>query len=122
MNYSNIIQAHFEQPQNIKHDDNKANTIVIDSGATAIGGYIQLFLQIDDKMVIHDAQYKAYGCPVVIALGSWLTAWLIGKSLLETLTLTESAISAHLQLAPHKKHLASLAVNAIKKLQELMKD
>jgi len=117
MKYSKIIQQHFEQPQHVQQADPSAITIA--AGSVDIGAYLQLFLQIDDKLII-DARYKAYGCPVVIALGSWLTCWLRGKPVAEAVALKEPVIHAHLELAPHKRHLAALAVNALTSLARLI--
>lgn len=117
MKYSEMIQQHFEQPKHVQQGNARLGiTTCIEIGSVDIGAYLQLFLQVDVKLHIIEIKYKAYGCPAVIALGSWLSCWLLGKSLSEAAALKEPVINAALALAPHKRYLASLAVNKLTRL------
>jgi len=56
------------------------------------GEILQLQLRRDERGVIADARFKAYGCGWLIACGSLLTERIIGLTLAESRTVTASRV------------------------------
>src|SRR5262249_6734551 len=63
---------------------------------------------------IREARFMAYGCPSTIAAGSWLSEWLMDRSLQEAAELSAATVAEALNLAPAKRHCAVLAEDALR--------
>jgi len=115
MAYSEKVIDHYENPRNVgafdKDDASVATGMV---GAPACGDVMKLQLKIDDKGIIEDAKFKTYGCGSAIASSSLVTEWVKGKSLEEAAQITNTEITAELELPPVKIHCSILAEDAIK--------
>ena len=115
MAYSEKVIDHYENPRNVgsfdKDDKNVATGMV---GAPACGDVMKLQLKISDEGIIEDAKFKTYGCGSAIASSSLVTEWVKGKSLEEAGKISNTEISAELELPPVKIHCSILAEDAIK--------
>lgn len=117
MDYSPLIQQHFNQPQQVGALEAAAGVIKLEAGAIEIGYYLVLWLKLDNSNAIMDAHFQAYGCPVAIALGSWLTTFFRGKTLAEALSLREADLVQQLEIPPNKRHLAAMVISSMLKLK-----
>ncbi|GAB4163530.1 MAG: Fe-S cluster assembly scaffold IscU [Rickettsiaceae bacterium] len=115
MAYSNEIIDHYENPRNVgtldKKDESVGTGLV---GAPACGDVLKLQIKVDDKGVIVDAKFKAFGCGSAIASSSLVSEWVKGKNVDEALAIKNTEIAKHLSLPPVKLHCSMLAEDAIK--------
>ena len=112
MQYSDIVQEHFEHPRNVG--------IIAPADAEALvsnpacGDLMHLYLRIENDRIT-DAKFKTMGCPAAIAAGSVTTELLIGHSVEEVLKLTRADVNAALGgLSPQKVHTSVLAEDAVR--------
>lgn len=112
MQYSDIIQEHFDHPRNVGTID-QADTEALVSNP-ACGDMMHLYLRIENDRIT-DAKFKTMGCPAAIAAGSVVTELLIGRSVEEALKLTRAEVNAALGgLSPQKVHTSVLAEDAVR--------
>jgi iron-sulfur cluster assembly enzyme ISCU, mitochondrial len=119
--HENVID-HFESPRNVgsfpKEDSNVGTGIV---GAPACGDVMKLQIKVNKDNVIEDAKFKTFGCGSAIASSSLATEWIKGKTLDESLKITNRDIAQKLSLPPIKLHCSMLAEDAIKSaIKDLM--
>ena len=111
---SNVID-HYENPRNVgvldKYNPQVGTGLV---GAPACGDVMKLQIQVNKDGTIIDAKFKTFGCGSAIAASSVATEWIIGKSLDESVTITNTDIGSYLKLPPVKLHCSMLAEDAIK--------
>ena len=112
MQYSDIVQEHFEHPRNI------GTLVPADAEALvsnpACGDIMHLYLRIENDRIT-DAKFKTMGCPAAIAAGSVTTEWLIGRGVEEALALSRAEVNAALGgLTPQKVHTSVLAEDAVR--------
>ena len=115
MKYSDKVNEHFDNPQNVgslDREDPKVGTAVV--GAPACGDVMQLQLQINDEGIIEDAKFKTFGCGSAIASSSLVTTMVKNKSLEEAQEIRNVDIASELELPPQKIHCSVLAEDAIK--------
>lgn len=112
MKYSDIIEEHFANPQNVGElqaadaTGSATNEVCLDK--------LQLWLRLENGGVVAEATFRAEGCVPSIAMGSFLSQWLRGKHVAELRKLDaddlENAVGG---LPRNKKHAAQLGVDAI---------
>jgi nitrogen fixation NifU-like protein len=110
---SDRVRDHFENPRKVGQFDTDAG----DVGSSIIGSLVhgqilQFQIRVDNNRV-DDARFKAYGCPFIIACGSWLSEWVTGKSLERLGQLHNREICAALRLPPLKIQCAVAAEQAL---------
>jgi nitrogen fixation NifU-like protein len=105
------LMDHFLNPRNVGEIDNADG--VGDVGNPMCGDIVRLFLKIKgDK--IEKATFKTFGCRAAIATSSILTEMLKGKSITDSLKITEKDMLAKLgDLPPLKRHCSKLAELAL---------
>jgi Fe-S cluster assembly scaffold IscU len=116
MAYSEKVQEHYSNPQNVgtldKNNKNVGTGLV---GAPECGDVMRLQIEVDDATgIIKDAKFKTFGCGSAIASSSVATEWLKGKSIDEAIAIDNMAIVEELALPPVKIHCSVLAEDAIK--------
>jgi nitrogen fixation NifU-like protein len=110
--YSDIVQEHFEHPRNVGVIASADAEAVVSN--PACGDVMQLSLRIANDRIT-DAKFKTMGCPAAIAAGSVLTELLIGHSVEEALKLTRVEVNTALGgLSPQKVHTSVLAEDAVR--------
>ena len=112
---SETVIDHYENPRNVGTFDKEAADVGTGMvGAPACGDILRLQIKVNDKGIIEDARFKAYGCGSAIASSSLITEWVKGKSLEEAGAIKNSDIAEELELPPVKVHCSILAEDAIK--------
>ena len=115
MAYSEKVIDHYENPRNVGTFDKEAADVGTGMvGAPACGDILRLQIKVNDKGIIEDARFKAYGCGSAIASSSLITEWVKGKSLEEAGAIKNSDIAEELELPTVKVHCSILAEDAIK--------
>jgi len=99
--YTDKVQKHFLEPQNVGELQNASGTG--DVGSLACGDALKLTLQIDDKDVITDAKFKTFGCASAIASSSVLTEMVKGMTVEDATKVTNEDIADALGGLPKEK-------------------
>ncbi len=99
--YTDKVQQHFLQPQNVGEIESPSGTG--DVGSLACGDALKLTLKIDEKDVITDAKFKTFGCASAIASSSVLTDMVKGMSVDEAAKVTNEDIAEALGGLPKEK-------------------
>ncbi len=99
--YTEKVQQHFLQPQNVGEIDSPSG--VGDVGSLACGDALRLTLKIDDNEVITDAKFKTFGCASAIASSSVLTELIKGMTVDEASKITNDDIAQALGGLPREK-------------------
>lgn len=113
--YHSSVLDHFNNPRNIGSLDKKdlsVGTGIV--GAPACGDVMKLQIKVGKNNIIEDAKFKTFGCGSAIASSSLATEWIKGKSIDESLKITNREIAKKLNLPPIKLHCSMLAEEAIK--------
>ena len=113
--YSASVVDHFERPRNIgsmDKADSRVGTGIV--GAPACGDVMKLQIKVSRDNVIEDAKFKTFGCGSAIASSSLATEWIKGKTIEESLKISNKDIAKKLSLPPIKLHCSMLAEDAIK--------
>ncbi|TKB11218.1 Fe-S cluster assembly protein NifU [Desulforhopalus sp. IMCC35007] len=99
--YTDKVQQHFLEPQNVGEIENASGTG--DVGSLACGDALKLTLQIDANDIITDAKFKTFGCASAIASSSVLTEMVKGMSIDEAAKVTNQDIADALGGLPKEK-------------------
>jgi NifU-like protein len=99
--YTNKVQQHFMQPQNVGEVDNPSGTG--DVGSLACGDALKLTIKVDEKDIITDAKFKTFGCASAIASSSVLTEMIKGMPVDEAAKITNEDIAEALGGLPKEK-------------------
>jgi Fe-S cluster assembly scaffold IscU len=115
MYYHENVIDHYKNPRNIGSLDKKKPSVGTGLvGAPACGDVMKLQLEFDKDGIVIDAKFKTFGCGSAIASSSVATEWVIGKSINECDSITNTEIARHLSLPPVKRHCSMLAEDSIK--------
>ena len=98
--YTDKVQQHFLQPQNVGEIEKPSGTG--DVGSLACGDALKLTLKIDDD-IITEAKFKTFGCASAIASSSVLTQMITGMSVDEAAKITNEDIAGALGGLPKEK-------------------
>ena len=110
--YSEKGMDHFTNPHNMGEIENADGVGTV--GNAKCGDIMKIFLKIENDIIV-DVKFKTFGCAAAIATSSMATDLIIGKSVDEALTLTNSAVVEALEgLPPVKVHCSVLAEEAVK--------
>ncbi len=111
--YSSEVLTHFYEPQHIGHFcEDAPDVYTVTAGKEASGDVVRLQIRVKDGVVI-DACFKAQGTCATIAVASWVSGWVIEKSLQQCETLSCADILQALELTPLRKHCALLVLDAL---------
>ena len=109
--YSEKVMDHFMNPRNMGEikDADAVGTV----GNPACGDVMRLYLKVSDDKIL-DAKFKTFGCGAAIATSSMATEMIKGKTVDESLKITNDAVAEALDgLPPNKMHCSVLAQEAI---------
>ncbi len=98
--YTDKVQQHFLQPQNVGEIEKPSGTG--DVGSLACGDALKLTLKIDDD-IITEAKFKTFGCASAIASSSVLTQMITGMSVDDAAKITNEDIAGALGGLPKEK-------------------
>lgn len=113
MKYSQLLLDHFFQPKNVGYFDATDDVGTGIVGSYQNGAVVQLQIKSVDDVIVA-ACFKAYGSCPVIAACSYITEWLIQKSLEEACLLKSDLIIQALSIPMLKMHSALLVEDAVK--------
>ncbi|MGH8442806.1 MAG: iron-sulfur cluster assembly scaffold protein [Nevskiaceae bacterium] len=65
---------------------------------------------------VEDARFRAYGCPISIAVGAWLAEQAVGRTLDELSSIRSQEIRQALEIPVDRLHCALLGEDAVKSL------
>ena len=103
---------HFKNPRNVGSMENADG--VGEVGNAKCGDIMKIYLKIKDD-IITDVKFETFGCGSAIASSSIATEMIKGKSIADTLALTNKEVVEALGGLPtHKLHCSVLAEEAIK--------
>jgi nitrogen fixation protein NifU and related proteins len=112
--YSEQVLDHFRNPRNVGRLETAVATVRANN--PVCGDVLELAARVESDTIV-EARFLCRGCTTSIACGSWLTEWLLGKSVAELGALTPETISGELgELPPATFHGAQLAVDALRLL------
>lgn len=110
--YSAAVREHTLNPRRVGSIENA--DAVGREGLPGQGNYVVIYLKVEGDRIV-DARFQTYGCPAVIAGGSFLTDWVVGKTVEETEVIDADRLTAELGGLPlGKEHCALIAVKALK--------
>lgn len=110
--YSEKVMDHFQNPRNVGEIEKASGVGTV--GNAKCGDIMRIYLDIDDQQVIKDCKFKTFGCGAAVATSSMATELVIGKTVQEALTVTNTAVMEALDgLPPVKVHCSLLAEEAI---------
>lgn len=110
--YSKKVLDVFQDPKHV--GELKDANAVGQAGNEACGDIMKVYLKINDKEVIENASFKAFGCAAAIASSSVAMDKIIGKTISEALAIDSQSIIDELGGLPsHKVHCGMLAKEAI---------
>jgi NifU-like protein len=99
--YTDKVQQHFLQPQNVGEVEGPSGTG--DVGSLACGDALKLTLKIDANDIITDAKFKTFGCASAIASSSVLTEMVKGMAVDDAAKVTNEDIADALGGLPKEK-------------------
>ncbi len=99
--YTDKVQQHFLNPQNVGEVENPSGTG--DVGSLACGDALKLTLKINSDDIITEAKFKTFGCASAIASSSVLTEMIVGMSVEEAAKVTNEDIANALGGLPKEK-------------------
>ena len=110
--YTETVMDHFKNPRNVGSMENADG--VGEVGNAKCGDIMKIYLKIKDD-IITDVKFETFGCGSAIASSSIATEMIKGKSIADTLALTNKEVVEALGGLPtHKLHCSVLAEEAIK--------
>ena len=109
--YNDLVMDHFLHPRRVG-DLSDANAMATAENG-GCGDTLQLQLRISDGK-IQDASFRALGCTASIAASSFLTEWLVGKTVAEAKALTNERLAELMGGLPAgRTHCSVLAEEAL---------
>jgi len=118
--YSETVLDHFHNPRNV--GEIAEASVVVEASNPVCGDLMKLWAVVCDGR-IRELKFKAAGCVPSVACGSWLTEAILTKSFEELSALTPDEIISGLGgLPPASRHAAVLAVDALKRLLEQIRN
>lgn len=106
--YSDKVINHFQNPRNVGEIEDASGVGTV--GNAKCGDMMRLYLKINEEQVIIDCKFKTYGCGAAVASSSMATEMIKGKTIAETMKLTNKAVMEALDgLPPEKEHCSLLA-------------
>jgi nitrogen fixation NifU-like protein len=110
--YTDRVMDHFNNPRNMGEAENYNAEGTV--GNAKCGDIMRMTMRIENG-VIEDVKFKTFGCGAAVATSSMATELVMGKTVEEALTLSNSAVVEALEgLPPQKIHCSVLAEEAVK--------
>lgn len=111
MDYSEKVMDHFMNPRNVGEIEDASGVGTV--GNAKCGDIMKVYLKIEDGIVV-DAKFKTFGCGAAVATSSMATELIKGKTIQQSLEITNKAVMEALDgLPPVKVHCSCLAEEAL---------
>jgi nitrogen fixation NifU-like protein len=118
--YSPTLLDHFHHPRNVGEIADAS--VMVEASNPVCGDLLKLWAIVRDGK-IQDVKFKAAGCVPSVGCGSWLTEAILSKPLEELSSLTPNDVAIGLDgLPPASNHAAVLAIDALKRLLEQVRN
>lgn len=112
MQYSDKLLKHFRNPRNVGEIEDADGIGHV--GNPMCGDILDLYIKVKDDRII-DAKFQTYGCAAAIGTSSALTEMVVGKTISESLKITNQLIAEAVGGVPLvKRHCSVLAEQALK--------
>lgn len=109
--YSEKVMDHFSNPRNVGEIEDADG--VGEVGNPKCGDIMKIYIKVDDNH-LKDIKFKTFGCGAAIATSSMVTEMAMGKTLEESLQISNKAVAEALDgLPPQKMHCSNLAADAL---------
>ncbi|MCH8958286.1 MAG: iron-sulfur cluster assembly scaffold protein [Proteobacteria bacterium] len=113
MEYSKAVLSRFRRPRHAGRPRLPANRLAIGrAGKRRTGSDVVFYLEIIASR-IHDARFKAYGCPHTIAVAEYMAERLIGRPVDDAVQETPQQLADELGLPAEKLGQALIVEDAI---------
>lgn len=89
--------------------------VVAEMRTPAARSVLRLALQLKGGRIV-DARFRAYGCPVTIAVGAWVAQWSVGRAVAELHGLRAAGLQRALEIPEDRIHCALLGEDVLKAL------
>lgn len=110
--YSQKVMEHFMHPRNVGQMENPDGVGHV--GNPICGDIMELYIKVKDNIIV-DAKFKTFGCGAAIATSSMVTELVKGKTIEQTLEISNKTVAEALDgLPPVKMHCSMLAEEALK--------
>lgn len=112
MGYSEKVMEHFMHPRNVGRIENADG--VGRAGNPICGDIMAIYIKVNDDLIT-DIKFETFGCGAAIATSSMVTELVKGKTIEETLKITNRTVADALDgLPPIKMHCSLLAEEGVK--------
>jgi NifU-like protein involved in Fe-S cluster formation len=120
MRYSNEVLQRVRQPQRAGSlDGDHVGTGEV--GTLDEGTVVRIQVRRSGDRIA-EARFKVFGCSAAIASASLVAEWLEGAPIVEASGMTSERVMQKLELAPERRHMARMAVEAgLKALEDTEK-
>ncbi len=109
--YSEKVMDHFTNPRNVGEIEDADG--VGEVGNPKCGDVMKIFIKVEDRH-LKDIKFKTFGCGAAIATSSMVTEMAMGKTLEESLDISNKTVAEALDgLPPQKMHCSNLAADAL---------
>jgi len=109
--YTEKVMDHFMNPRNVGEIEDADGVGTV--GNPACGDIMQMSLKIENNIIV-DAKFKTFGCGAAIATSSMATEMIKGKTIEESLKITNENVTKELGGLPKvKRHCSVLAEQAL---------
>jgi NifU-like protein involved in Fe-S cluster formation len=114
--YPSAIWQRFTQPSRAgRFAEGESGVVSGRAGTPAASSVLELQLKWEEGWV-RDARFRAFGCPVSIAVGGWLADWSLGRSAAELAGISAAQLRQALEIPDEKAHCALLGEDVVKAL------
>jgi nitrogen fixation protein NifU and related proteins len=118
--YSATLLDHFHHPRNV--GEIAEASLVVEASNPVCGDLMKLWAVVRHGK-IQTVKFKAAGCVPSVACGSWLTEAILSRSIEELSALTADDVTSGLAgLPPASRHAALLAIDALKRLLDQIRN
>ncbi len=115
---SSLLETHFLEPQNTGVLEGADWKVRIEN--PVCGDLLDLYVRRDSEQRIEACTFQVYGCPAAIAVGSFLSSSLQGRSLDDLAQFDQETISTAFGGIPAAQvHAAHLGADAVRELERL---
>ena len=114
--YSEKVLDHFKNPRNVGEIENPDG--IGEVGNPVCGDIMTFYIKVKDNR-LEDIKFKTYGCGAAIAVSSIVSEMAKGKTIEESMKITNASVAQELGgLPPNKMHCSNLGADALHKAIE----
>jgi nitrogen fixation NifU-like protein len=116
LQYSDTVIEHFQNPRNVGIIEDADG--VGKMGSPVCGDLMEIYIKVQDGHIT-DLKFRTFGCGAAIASSSMLSEMAMGKTLEESLSITDEQVAQALGGLPEQKlHCSNLAASTLHKAIE----